>query len=453
MMTRSIHKLLTALALAGVVSVSGACDWTDTLLEVQNPQQIPEADVNNPELIEVLVNSVIGTFNSAYDDPYIWRGSMFTDMQITGINWEQTARLSQRIVRYDEGDADFMFSAISSARAMADSVAGRFETLLPEVDANPSSDARMALAKIYHGYTLILLADAMCEATINVGDKIYQPLEIYQLAADEFQSGLSVATAAGDTDLVYLAHVGLGRANLNLGNYAAVKQYVAPGLIPTDWYYWAEYDKAADGNTLFYRTRASTGNHALGMHPNFMDGPFGTDIPDSSITDPRVQYTGYVDTGHNALTLLYEPYMGRRFQGYNGQSVAEGGQPAIFEESGNIAMADGIEALHHYWEAVDAEGSNPAGVLAFVNERRAAGHMDPVNLSGNDLTMELRNQRGRDLFLGGLRLGDLRRWDRGGDDMFPSGTHPTTEWGQYGDAKCYPLPLEEYQGNPNLPVP
>ena len=31
-----------------------------------------------------------------------------------------------------------------------------------------------------------------------------------------------------------------------------------------------------------------------------------------------------------------------------------------------------------------------------------------------------------------------------------SGQHPTEQWGQYGDATCYPLPLEEYEGNPNI---
>jgi len=29
-----------------------------------------------------------------------------------------------------------------------------------------------------------------------------------------------------------------------------------------------------------------------------------------------------------------------------------------------------------------------------------------------------------------------------------SGQHPTIEWGQYGDATCYPMPVEEHEGNP-----
>jgi len=105
------------------------------------------------------------------------------------------------------------------------------------------------------------------------------------------------------------------------------------------------------------------------------------------------------------------------------------------------------------YEAMLEQGGNEAEVLAFVNERRAVGNQDPVDLSGDALKMELRDQRGRDLYLAGYRLGDLRRWLRNGDDMFPTGQHPNEQWGQYGTATCFPLPLEEYEGNPNLEVP
>ena len=57
-------------------------------------------------------------------------------------------------------------------------------------------------------------------------------------------------------------------------------------------------------------------------------------------------------------------------------------------------------------------GSDEAGVLAFVNARRAVGNQASVTLTGQALTNELRKQRAKDLFMGGFRLGDLRRWDR-----------------------------------------
>ena len=82
--------------------------------------------------------------------------------------------------------------------------------------------------------------------------------------------------------------------------------------------------------------------------------------------------------------------------------------------------------MHHYYEAAGADGMGPAGsTLDFVNSRRAAGKQEPVDLSGADLMAELRDQRGRDMYLGGFRLGDLRRWkNQGAWRLLPLGNPP-----------------------------
>ena len=152
-----------------------ACSTADKLLEVDNPAQLDESLLNDEALVKVLVGGVIGDFQAMYSDPFVWRGSMFTDEQITGVNWEQTARLSQRIVQYDEGDADRMFSDLARSPGQADSVAGRFT-------GGPGRRQRRrskALVLAYAGYSYIILADAMCESTVNVGSTIYQPVELY----------------------------------------------------------------------------------------------------------------------------------------------------------------------------------------------------------------------------------------------------------------------------------
>ena len=106
-------------------------------------------------------------------------------------------------------------------------------------------------------------------------------------------------------------------------------------------------------------------------------------------------------------------------------------------------------------------GGNEAAVLTFVNARRAVGNQPPVTLSGQDLITELRNQRGRDFYMGGLRLADLRRWTRfdpgngpfAGGSYFPTGMHPNENFGAYGDWTCFPIPQSEYEGNKNLEAP
>jgi hypothetical protein len=437
-----------------VVAGLGACSTFDEILEVQNPDELNEDLLQDEALVGVMVSSVKGDFEDAFDDPFIWRGSMFTDETLTGINWEQTARLNERRVEFDEGDADLMFSELSRARAQGDSIAGRLQTLLD----SPNSDVRMAKVLAYAGYSYILLADAMCEATINSGATIHTPAELYQFAVDRFSSALTVATAAGSQDYMDLANVGLSRAYLNLGQYGSVAGpagAVTPGFM---WY--AEYDDSDPGvyNTLEERRNGT--NHSIGVHPHFLPGS-PADIDDTnpdlsaSLTDPRIQHRPTWRLGHNQLTPLYTPYASMMMDNWDGTlTVANGDTPMQIERGSDIAFASDLEAQHNRHEATLASGGAEAGPLAFVNARRAVGNQGVTAATGQALIDELREQRGRDFFLAGYRLGDLRRWLRvEGDDLFPSGPHVNAQWGNYGTATCYPMPLEEYEGNPNISIP
>jgi hypothetical protein len=434
-----------AIAIAGIFALGGACNTIDKALEANNPERIDINELNDPKLVNTLVASAIGEFQNVYDDPFIWQGSMFTDEQITGINWEQTARLSQRIVRFDEGPADGMFSDLQKPRWMADTAASLLRNLLDD----PQSDARLATVLAYGGYSYIMLAETLCGATIELSDRIFSSDELMGFAIDRFEDALTIAQAAGDADLLNLAHTGIARAALWRGDDALVMQHA--GAVSQDFTWWVEYKNATprEQNTLW--TRVTGQNHALGVHPHFLNGTFGeNDITDQP--DPRIQHTPDWSFGHNRLTLLYKPYQSLPYSGYNGETIADGGDPILYEADTDIKLGSYIEAMHHYYEAAGPGGTGPMGTtLDFVNARRAFGHQSPVNLSGDALMAELRDQRSRDLYLGGFRLGDLRRWEKEGvGNFFPNGAHPTTEWGQYGDAECYPVPSTEYESNPNI---
>ncbi len=448
-MTRVTSFFRLVLLLILPVAAAG-CDSLDELLVANNPERIAEDGLNDPLLVEVLTNSVVGGFSAMYDDPFIWRGSMFTDEQITGINWESTARLSQRLVQYDEGDPDLMFSSISRVRALADSVSGRFRTLIDDA----SSSGSMATALVYAGYSHIMMGDAMCGAVFDVGETILDRSQIYARGVPRLEEALTVARAAGRGDLANLARVGLARTHLNLGQNDEAVRYATD--VPEDFVHWVEYEQtSSSGTNLVLWSRINGGNHSLGVHPKFLNGPFGTQDIVEGQTDPRVQHTTSWSLGHNRLTQLYKPFQSLPFSGFNGETIAEGGAPPFYDRGTDIKLASGLEALHHLYEAAGPDAMGPAGsTLEFVNARRAFGKQDPVDLSGSELMAELREQRARDLYMGGFRLGDLRRWlANGTGDFFPRGTHPTTEWGAYGNATCFPLPLEEYEGNPNLTKP
>ena len=126
-------------------------------------------------------------------------------------------------------------------------------------------------------------------------------------------------------------------------------------------------------------------------------------------------------------------------------------------------LADYVEAQHHLHEAWSMQSTNEAGIQAFVDARRGVGNQAPMApvLTGQALRTELRNQRGKDLFMGNFRTGDLRRWTRhdagngpfASGSYFPTGIHPNSQWGPYDVWTCYPIPLQEYEGNPNLTTP
>ena len=68
--------------------------------------------------------------------------------------------------------------------------------------------------------------------------------------------------------------------------------------------------------------------------------------------------------------------------------------------------------------------------------------------SPHALMAELADQRARDFYLTGQRLGDLRRYAAAGNDMFPTGKYPLFN-DSYGDQTCMIVPLSEKTGNPN----
>jgi hypothetical protein len=454
MINRLSSRAVRATVMGLVVVGLGACSAFTDILDVQNPDELNEDLLQDEALVGVLVSSVKGDFDDAYDDPWTWRGSMFTDESLTGINWEGTARLNERRVEFDEGDADGMFSELSRARAQGDSVSVRLQTLLE----TPNSDERMAKVLAYAGYSYVIMADAMCEASINGGATIYTPADLYQFAVDRFTSALTVATAAGSQDYMDLANVGLSRANLNLGNYGSVAGpagAVTPGFM---WY--ADYTDTNNSVYNVLEARVNGTNHSLGVHPHLLPGS-PQDIDDTNpdltafITDPRVQYRPTWRLGHNQLTPLYTPYASMMMSNWDGSlTVAAGDTPEEFERGSRIAFASDLEAQHNMHEATLASGGAEAAPLAFVNARQTVGAQTLTTPTGQALIDELREQRGRDFFMAGYRLGDLRRWLRlEGDDIFPSGAHVNSQWGNYGTATCFPMPLEEYEGNENLSIP
>ena len=494
---RRKHTGLAVSVTAGtILAFATGCDVTDRLLDVENPGAITIEALNDVALLNVQLAGVI----DAHQTAYAWNleYTMYpTDEVITGLNWEGYARVNQRIISYLEGITDNTFERGSKALRMANDLAERIRvwqaddptTWTPVGKTSPADfNPELATSLVFAGYSAIGLGEVMCQTVVSPdpdepSSTVLSQLETYAVALPYLNEALTLAVDAGEDDIANLARTGLARAYLGMGEWADAAMFA--DMVPTGFSWWMDYVDISGGRNPLQNT-SHGGNFTLGIHPSFtgvhpsFDGTGFTFLDNDIVdvqTDPRIQHATRDRTGHNGLTPLYKLFQGLRYGEYTGETLAPtsascpnctGVDEDDFEDfllanrSTDILLADYTEAQHHYFEAMAMQVMDEAGVLAFVNDRRAVGNQAPVTLTyATGLITELRNQRARDLFMGGFRLPDLRRWTRfdagngpfDAGSYFPTGIHANVQWGAYDVWTCFPIPLSEYEGNPNLSVP
>ena len=491
---------LLGVAAAGLMVVLAAGCNPDELLTVENPDEIQIENLNDVALMKVQLNGVVAQLHDTYASPVIEYANFLTDEILSGLNWEDYARASQRIASYLEGPTNDFFEELSQGLRMGHDLSERIRVWAAD-DPSTNFDHELATALVFAGYSTVVMAETMCQAVISPDPNdpsgtVLSQLETFAAAVPYLTEGLSLALGSPSrtdfragrrpADVANLARVGLARAYLGQGDWANAATYAAQ--VPASWTgtaaWWIEFVDVAGGRNPLQNT-ANGGNFTHGIHPWFTGvhpsfNGTGFAFTDNNVisaqTDPRIQHDPTDRTGHNGLTRLYKLVQGLRYSQYTGstQAPASGtcpgctgtafsAMPLLTGQDTDVLLADYLEARHHYFEALAMQdiAANQAAVLAFVNSRRAVGNQAAVSLSGQALITELRNQRARDLFMGGFRLGDLRRWTRfdagngpfANGSYFPTGTHPNAQWGEYGPWTCFPIPLQEYEGNANLTKP
>src|SRR5262249_49174337 len=114
-----------------------------------------------------------------------------------------------------------------------------------------------------------------------------------------------------------------------------------------------------------------------------------------------------------------------------------------------LRLASRLEA-----DYIAAEASGTSAMLVLIQSRRAANNQ-PAYTGPSDeapVLTEFEEQRGREFYLEGKRLGDFRRnptavlhVPQPGQAYFKSG------FGPVGNQTCFPLPFAETSTNPNFP--
>jgi hypothetical protein len=259
---RVARGALSCLALALSLFAVGCGD----LLNVSNPGQIADEDLNLPQAVGPMVAGVAGDFALANRAVAVYMGLYANEVIHTGSfpswrTWEPGRS------RRPSSIANEMFNTIARAVWVADNTAERLENILEDA----SSRHELAEVLMWGGFARFFYADNFCQATFDGGPPV-SPNEIYQQAEEILTRAIAVATAAGANDLRLAAVAGRARARLWQGDFTGARNDAME--IPAGFSYNIIYSRNSgrENNWWANYTRDHVRREA-GVHPEFYEDP------------------------------------------------------------------------------------------------------------------------------------------------------------------------------------
>jgi len=418
---RSFKLPLIAIA----ASTLAACTELTTL-EQQNPGQLDASTIYEPRNAQLLVNGVIADFECAFSR-YAFGSALFTDELTNAFagssNFDYDRRTLPTNASYGTGNCGTqqtasIYTTLSIARAAGDTVASKLEGWTEAEVANRQKLIGQSYA--YAGYALTLLGESMCGAAINVGP-LLTPAQLFTEAKARFDKAVTAATAANDAPTLNFALLGRARTLLNSGDKAAAG--VDAAKIPAGFTANLSTDagSARRQNYVFLGINQSSWGS---VDPSFRG------LTVNGAPDPRVAVT---NTGRVGTVTAVQVWTADKYT-----SLATTIPIARYAEAQFIVAESKLAA------------NDIAGAVAAINVVRAARSIAPYDATGQT-TAQVLNQileeRRRELFLEGHRLGDLRRLNQ---TFLPAAGTAYVSGGTYGTQTCFPLPDVERINNPNI---
>ncbi len=419
--TRWLERAPRRLQLAGLLvglAGLGACHG---ILDVDFPGRIPSAQVNDPTLAPVLVSSVVGDFECAYN-AYASGSSVLSDEYETTNGNVPLSNYGERSIGADEDDyvigpcesnqSDFgIVTTMHTARFQSEDI---FTRLNGWTDTQvPGRVSLMAKVRAYGGYAYLLMGETWCFVAFNGGAK--------QAASTATDSAVlkfkaAITLAAPNSDMWNLAQVGLARAYMDKKDWANAAATAA--LVPVGFSLNADRGNENDRRwNKFTYLASNLGAYTVADAYRVMD-------------DPRV-----------GVALA------------TGGKVNFNGGP-LWYVTRYTANADPIP-LASYREAqlilaeAKAQQGDVSGALTILNDRRTGLGLTALSAASQaDAVTAVLFERQRELaFMGGSRLNDLLRYSlpwKGANGstvkLNPYSSRP------YGNTTCWPFPTKETNG-------
>lgn len=413
----------TIVAVTAAMALTACKDLTN--LEQTNPGQLGP-DIFAPVNAHLIVNSSQGDFECAYNE-YIVASGTFVDELSNAISQTLNYDLDRRTITPNSPVGTSTcnsqqyagaYTVLSVARASNDVAVQNLESWT--TDQVPDRDSLIGVASAYGGYSLVLLGEGMCSAALDDGPEI-TPTDLFNDAIVRFDTAVLAAMRANDSRTLDLALLGRARTELDLGNSAAAATDAA--LIPAGFEIDIGHDATATRrqNLVYIQTiQSEFASVDTSIQNRYAVSP----------QDPRIAVTSTGKLGSDGYTTVWY--------------------------ADKDASATAPQALAKYSEAqlIIAENDVNTGALDaavdIINDLRgAAGQpaFNPPEVTAPVVLAEIVEQRRREFFLEGHRLGDIRRL---GLPMSPASGAPYVSGGTYADQSCFPLPNVERINNPNL---
>jgi hypothetical protein len=262
----------------------------------------------------------------------------------------------------------------------------------------------------------------MCSAAINVGPEL-TPAQLFAEAKIRFDSAIVYAGKASDQTTVNLATLGRARTLLDLGDVAGAA--VDAAKIPSGFV----VNQSADATNT---RRQNAVFVSLNQNGYATVDPSFRNLTINGAPDPRVAVTNTGKAGTATGTQLWT---------VDKYPLASSVIPVARYAEAQLIIAEARVAANDL-----------TGAAAAINAARATHPGLPTfsatGLTAADVKNQIIEERRRELYLEGHRLGDVRRYNL---PLTPApGTPYTIGGGTYGTQSCFPLPDVERINNPNI---
>ncbi len=407
-MTHLRRGLLHATLACALIGAT-ACDG---LLDVASPGNLTAEQLQDPKMAPVLRVGMLADFECA------WQGYAYTASVLSG-EFDGTITARADLIWYNRVvDVDLTSGTLNcttTGGAFLPLQVSRFQAqelyrLVSGFPAGTLPDAEQLLgeAAAYAGYTFTLLGEGFCAVTVDIGPLMTRR-QTFDSAEVWFTEALARTTNA---DIRNMALVGRARARLNAGNTAGA--YADALLVPLN------FNKTITGSTTIERRQnqafvRTIQNREASVAPEYR-GLTVNGVPDTRVVAVLSPLRGQDNVSPLWLQQKYLTITAPRTL-----ASWKEAQLIIAEVRGGQEAVDAINRLRTAANLPHFSSTDPAEIAAQVIEERR-----------------------REFFLEGQRLGDMLRLD------LPFRTGTTNKGEPYGSITCIPVPATERRVNPHL---